>query len=35
MSLRKIYRFDEDFDMKVFVHDAQDIYIKAHNALAE
>lgn len=35
MALRKIYQFDEDFDIKEFGLEAQTIYIKAHTALTE
>lgn len=35
MAVRKIRSFDDDFDPKMFPQDAQDIYIKAHKALAE
>ena len=34
-SLRKVRTFDEDFDPKVFVDVAQEIYVKAHYALAK
>jgi len=35
MALRKITRnYDEDFDIKDFAFEAQDIYIKAHEALS-
>ncbi|XP_076039577.1 mitochondrial ribosomal protein L45 isoform X2 [Oratosquilla oratoria] len=35
MAIRKIRQFDEDFDPKEFVEEAQDIYIQAHEALAK
>lgn len=34
MAIRKIKSFDEDFDSKEFVNQAQNIYIKAHESLA-
>ncbi|KAI8426799.1 hypothetical protein MSG28_014482 [Choristoneura fumiferana] len=34
MAIRKIKTFDEDFDSKAFCQQAQDIYIKAHESLA-
>lgn len=34
MAVRKIRQYDENFDSKLFAQEAQDIYIKAHNALA-
>ncbi|XP_061725704.1 large ribosomal subunit protein mL45 [Cydia pomonella] len=34
MAIRKIKSFEEDFDSKIFCQQAQDIYIKAHEALA-
>uniref|UniRef100_A0A2P2HZI2 Large ribosomal subunit protein mL45 n=1 Tax=Hirondellea gigas TaxID=1518452 RepID=A0A2P2HZI2_9CRUS len=35
LAVRKIQGFDEDFDIKVFVPEAQETYIKAIKALAE
>jgi len=35
LAVRKIRSFDDDFDPKMFPQTAQDIYIKAHKALAE
>lgn len=35
LAIRKIRGYDEDFETKEFVQHAQDIYIKAHEALAE
>lgn len=35
MSVRKIRQFDDEFDPKVFVEAAQEIYIATHKALAE
>lgn len=35
VAMRKIRQFDEDFDAKLFAETAQEIYIKAHTALAE
>lgn len=34
-AIRKVRQFDEEFDPKHFVNEAQQIYIDAHNALAE
>lgn len=34
MAIRKIKSFDEDFDAKVFSKKAQEIYVKAHEAVA-
>jgi len=34
-SVRKIRKYDEDFDPRVFAEEAQQIYIDAHRALAE
>ncbi|XP_012281436.1 probable 39S ribosomal protein L45, mitochondrial [Orussus abietinus] len=34
LALRKIRSFEEDFDVNIFVEEARDIYIKAHEALA-
>nr|CAG4642032.1 EOG090X0DDP [Eurycercus lamellatus] len=34
MAVRKIRSYDADFDTKKFAEDAQEIYIKAHTALA-
>nr|CAG4646564.1 EOG090X0DDP [Macrothrix elegans] len=34
MAIRKIRSFDDDFDPKLFAEQAQEIYIKAHEALA-
>lgn len=35
MAIRKIKSFDEDYDSKEFVEQAQKIYIKAHKSLVE
>ena len=35
MAIRKIRKFEDNFDSKTFASEAQDIYIKAHKALAE
>jgi len=35
MSVRKIRRYEEDFDPRTFADEAQQIYIDAHRALAE
>lgn len=35
MALRKLRQFDEEFDPKDFVEEAQKIYVNAHKCLAE
>ena len=35
MAVRKIRQFEENFDPKEFGETAQDIYIKAHKAMAK
>ncbi|KAA0203935.1 hypothetical protein HAZT_HAZT009287 [Hyalella azteca] len=35
IAIRKVGNYDEDFDIKMFVDEAQDIYIKAHKAIAD
>jgi large subunit ribosomal protein L45 len=35
LAVRKIRKFDEDFDPRKFVEKAQEVYIKAHEALAK
>lgn len=35
MAIRKIKSFEEDFDSKEFVEQAQKIYIKAHKSLVD
>lgn len=35
MAVRKIGKFEEDFNTSDFADQAQEIYIKAHKALAE
>ncbi|KAF2356379.1 Tim44-like domain [Trinorchestia longiramus] len=35
LAVKKITAYDEDFDMKVFVDEAQNIYRKAHQAIAD
>lgn len=35
LAVRKIRSFDEDFETKEFPQIAQDIYIRAHEMLAE
>jgi large subunit ribosomal protein L45 len=35
MAVRKIKSFEEDFSTKYFPEEAQEIYLKAHKALAE
>lgn len=34
LAIRKIRSYDEDFEPKEFPQIAQDIYVKAHQALA-
>lgn len=34
MAIRKIKSFEEDFDQSVFIQRAQEMYIKAHESLA-
>ena len=34
-AMRKIYNFDDDFDIKSFAIQAQEIFIKANEALIE
>lgn len=35
MAVRKIRKYEDEFDVKKFGDEAQEIYIKAHKALAE
>lgn len=35
LAIRKIRKFEDNFDPKTFASEAQEIYIKAHKALAE
>ena len=35
LAVRKIRSFDDDFDPKMFPQECQDIYMKAHEALAK